>query len=219
MLDYQGTVKVGRSEAMKVRFYDKRNHLVKMKLWAPFMAGQKRAIKNGKRTIDASITLSSVCNYKRSFGANLIVPRSAGKPGHFNIGPLKTKKGEKGGEGDYGEREKQRLQRGYDFTDVCHWFAKRSDLILLLFDAHKLDISDEFKRTIEKLKGMDDKIRCVLNKADAVDEQKLMRIYGALMWSMGKIVQSPEVMRVFIGSFWDQPLDHDDCAKLFEAGS
>ena len=32
------------------------------------------------------------------------------------------------------------------------WFAEKSDLILLLFDAHKLDISDEFKRTISALK-------------------------------------------------------------------
>ncbi len=28
--------------------------------------------------------------------------------------------------------------------------------------------------------------------------------YGALMWSMGKVMKTPEVMRVFIGSFWDQ---------------
>lgn len=49
--------------------------------------------------------------------------------------------------------------RGYDFNVVCGWFAGRADLILLLFDAHKLDISDEFKSVIESLKGNDDKIR------------------------------------------------------------
>ena len=62
--------------------------------------------------------------------------------------------------------EKQRVARGYDFVNVCHWFAERADLILLLFDAHKLDISDEFKAVIERLKGQDDKIRVILNKAD-----------------------------------------------------
>lgn len=64
--------------------------------------------------------------------------------------------------------EKQRVSRGYDFVNVCHWFAERADLILLLFDAHKLDISDEFKAVIERLKGQDDKIRVILNKADQV---------------------------------------------------
>lgn len=60
------------------------------------------------------------------------------------------------------------MSRGYDFVNVCHWFAERADLILLLFDAHKLDISDEFKAVIERLKGQDDKIRVILNKADQV---------------------------------------------------
>ena len=55
--------------------------------------------------------------------------------------------------------EKQRVDRGYEFIGVLEWFAERVDRILLLFDAHKLDISDEFKRSIEALRGHDDKIR------------------------------------------------------------
>ena len=112
--------------------------------------------------------------------------------------------------------EKQRVARGYDFTAVCSWFAARADLIFLLFDAHKLDISDEFRSVIESLRGNDDKIRCILNKADQIDRQRLMRVYGALMWSIGKVVKTPEVLRVYVGSFWDQPLMYQDNAALFE---
>jgi EH domain-containing protein 1 len=75
------------------------------------------------------------------------------------------------------------MDRGYSFETVVEWFAARADRILLLFDAHKLDISDELKRVIESLKAHDDKIRVVLNKADMVSSQQLMRVYGALMWS------------------------------------
>ena len=103
--------------------------------------------------------------------------------------------------------EKQRLERSYNFIGVCEWFAYRCDLILLLFDPYKLDISDEFKNVINTLKGHDDKVRVVLNKSDQVESQQLMRVYGALMWSLGKVFRSPEVVRVYIGSFNDKPID------------
>jgi len=74
--------------------------------------------------------------------------------------------------------------------------AERVDRIILLFDAHKLDISDEFRRTIHAMRGYDEKIRIVLNKADMVDHQQLMRVYGALMWSLGKVFNTPEVCNI-----------------------
>lgn len=112
--------------------------------------------------------------------------------------------------------EKQRVARGYNMVGVCEWFASRADMILLLFDAHKLDISDEFRAVIEVLRGHDDKVRVVLNKADQVNAQQLMRVYGALMWSLGKVFRSPEVCRVYIGSFWNQPFRYKENEHLFE---
>ena len=102
--------------------------------------------------------------------------------------------------------EKQRLSRSYEFSNVMKWFADRSDLILLLFDGHKLDISDELKEVIQTIRpNNDDKMRCILNKADGVTREQLVRVYGSLMWSMGKIFESPEVgslvvvLRPFVG--------------------
>jgi len=90
-------------------------------------------------------------------------------------------------------------------------------LILLLFDAHKLDISDELKEIVEKIRPYnDDKIRCVLNKADGVGREQLVRVFGSLLWSMGKIFQTPEVVRVYCGSFWDKELQHDDFKDMFK---
>ena len=89
--------------------------------------------------------------------------------------------------------EKQRIDRGVlPFVHVCEWFAARSDVILLLFDPHKLDISDEFKSVIASLRGHDDKVRVVLNKADQVSAQQPARVYGALMWSLGKVFNTPQ---------------------------
>lgn len=105
--------------------------------------------------------------------------------------------------------EKQRIDRGYSFPQICNWFAARSDIILLLFDPYKLDISDEFKSVINALRGHDDKVRVVLNKADQVSEQQLLRVYGALMWSLGKVFMTPEVCKVYVGSFNTEPIKTD----------
>lgn len=96
------------------------------------------------------------------------------------------------------------------------WFAERADMVLVMFDAHKLDISDELKTVLDALKPHQDKIRILLNKADAIDTQALLRVYGALMWSLGKVLQTPEVCRVYLGSFWDAPLRNENNRPLLE---
>eukprot|EP00607_Mallomonas_marina_P009297 CAMPEP_0182417850 /NCGR_PEP_ID=MMETSP1167-20130531/2289_1 /TAXON_ID=2988 /ORGANISM="Mallomonas Sp, Strain CCMP3275" /LENGTH=519 /DNA_ID=CAMNT_0024591659 /DNA_START=46 /DNA_END=1605 /DNA_ORIENTATION=- len=116
--------------------------------------------------------------------------------------------------------EKQRITRGYDFAKVSRWFAERSDLILLVFDAFKLDISDEFRCVIEELRHHEDKVRCVLNKADGLDTEALIRVYGALLWSMGKIFKGSEVTRVLVGSFSGDSLSiKPELERLFKKDS
>lgn len=103
--------------------------------------------------------------------------------------------------------EKQRVGRSYDFPKVCEWFAEKADVILLLFDAHKLDISDEYKRVIASLKNNEEKIRVVLNKADLTDTTQLIRVYGALMYSLSRVLRTPEVPRVYFVSLYDESIE------------
>ena len=130
--------------------------------------------------------------------------------------------------------EKQRLNRTYDFAEVIHYFADRADRILILFDAHKLDISDEMKDAIEALRvgvnvtshvGKRRQGACGAEQGRqrrqaAVDAHVSLwhiceRSYGALMWSLGRVIRNPEVTRVYLGSFWDQPLRYDYFKDLF----
>jgi len=111
---------------------------------------------------------------------------------------------------------KQRGGRSYDFASIFAWLAERADLVLLTFDAHKLDLSDEFQEVMEVLRPYADKVRCVLNKADQIDASNLVRVYGALLWNVGKVLRTPEVTRVYVSSFWDEEYRFKDHKCLFD---
>ncbi|XP_064623629.1 EH domain-containing protein 3-like isoform X1 [Lineus longissimus] len=108
------------------------------------------------------------------------------------------------------------LNRGYSVCDALEWFASKADRIILLFDAFKLDVSEEFRRSIESISKYDYKMRIVLNKADSCGSRDLLRVYGAMLWALGKVLSCSEVVRVYTGSFWDEPYDFDHNRNLFD---
>ncbi|KAF8276945.1 putative sarcoplasmic reticulum glycoprotein [Trypanosoma cruzi] len=106
--------------------------------------------------------------------------------------------------------------RRYDYVKVCRWFVEKSDLVFFLFDPTKLDAGTELRMVFKHaLRGHESKIRIVLNKADSVGPQELLRVYGALFWNLSGLISTTEPPRVYISSFWDQPYQKDTDHSLF----
>lgn len=114
------------------------------------------------------------------------------------------------------ENRKQQ-ERGYPFNDVCKWFIDRADLIFVVFDPTKLDVGIELETLFKQLKNHEAKVRIILNKADSVTPQELMRVYGALFWSLAPLINVTEPPRVYTGSFWSKDFKTDVNTDLFLA--
>ncbi|KAM4656971.1 sarcalumenin isoform 2-T2 [Amazona ochrocephala] len=112
------------------------------------------------------------------------------------------------------ENRKQQ-ERGYPFNDVCQWFIDRADLIFIVFDPTKLDVGLELEMLFRQLKGRESQIRIILNKADSLATQELMRVYGALFWSLAPLINVTEPPRVYVSSFWPQDYHPDTHRDLF----
>ncbi|XP_033976219.1 sarcalumenin-like [Trematomus bernacchii] len=112
------------------------------------------------------------------------------------------------------ENRKQQ-ERGYPYNDVCQWFIDRADLIFQVFDPTKLDVGAELEMLFKQMKGRESQIRLILNKADSLSTQNLMRVYGALFWSMAPLMKVTEPPRVYVSSFWPQDYAADTSRELF----
>ncbi|XP_073648484.1 sarcalumenin isoform X1 [Tursiops truncatus] len=112
------------------------------------------------------------------------------------------------------ENRKQQ-ERGYPFNDVCQWFIDRADLIFVVFDPTKLDVGLELEMLFRQLKGRESQIRIILNKADNLAMQMLMRVYGALFWSLAPLINVTEPPRVYVSSFWPYDYKPDTHWDLF----
>ncbi|XP_072273712.1 sarcalumenin isoform X2 [Pyxicephalus adspersus] len=112
------------------------------------------------------------------------------------------------------ENRKQQ-ERGYPFNDVCQWFIDRADLIFVVFDPTKLDVGLELEMLFKQLKGRESQIRIILNKADSLATQELMRVYGALFWSLAPLINVTEPPRVYVSSFWPEDYQAETHRELF----
>ncbi|TRY97813.1 hypothetical protein DNTS_014951, partial [Danionella cerebrum] len=113
------------------------------------------------------------------------------------------------------ENRKQQ-ERGYPYSEVCQWFIDRAALIFLVFDPTKLDVGLELEMLFRQMKGRESQIRIILNKADSLTTQDLMRVYGALFWSMAPLINVTEPPRVYVSSFWEQDYASDTNKDLFK---
>ncbi|GET92285.1 hypothetical protein, conserved [Leishmania tarentolae] len=107
--------------------------------------------------------------------------------------------------------------RRYNYTEVCRWFVEKSDLVFFLFDPTKLDAGSELRQVFKKaLLHKESKLRIVMNKADSVTAQELMRVYGSLYWNLSNLVRTTEPPRLYVSSFWDQSYQQGTDHSLFE---
>jgi len=108
------------------------------------------------------------------------------------------------------------FQRKYDYVKACRWFVERSDLVFVLFDPTKLDAGQELRMMFKHaLKGSQSKVRIILNKADSVDSQELMKVYGSLFWNLSELLSTTEPPRVYVSSFWDKAYEPNTNHFLF----
>ena len=103
----------------------------------------------------------------------------------------------------------------FSVTQVMQWFSDRADLIFVVFDPTKLDVGSELELLFKLIKGRESQIRIILNKADSISQQELMRVYGALFWSLAPLINVTEPPRVYTGSFWSNPFKPQTLHDLF----
>lgn len=89
--------------------------------------------------------------------------------------------------------------RGYDFLKVTQWFAKRADIILLMFDPANPGTTGETLDVLQQsLRGHEFKFLILLNKVDQFEKvTDFARCYGSLCWNLSKNIPHKDIPRVY----------------------
>ncbi|CAK9804780.1 Srl [Anthophora plagiata] len=112
---------------------------------------------------------------------------------------------------------RKQVQRLFPFNDACQWFIDRADIIFLVYDPSKLDVGPETEAILDQLKGREHQTRIILNKADQVKPEELMRVQGALIWNISPLMSSAEPPVMYSTSLWSLPYEAGAPTRLLYA--
>ncbi|XP_043483359.1 uncharacterized protein LOC122511877 [Leptopilina heterotoma] len=112
---------------------------------------------------------------------------------------------------------RKQVQRLFPFNDACQWFIDRADIIFLVYDPSKLDVGPETEAILDQLKGREYQTRIILNKADQVKPEELMRVQGALIWNISPLMSSAEPPVMYSTSLWSMPYEAGAPTRLLYA--
>uniref|UniRef100_A0A146M1R5 Sarcalumenin n=1 Tax=Lygus hesperus TaxID=30085 RepID=A0A146M1R5_LYGHE len=112
---------------------------------------------------------------------------------------------------------RKQVERLFPFNDACQWFIDRADIIFLVYDPSKLDVGPETEAILDQLKGREMQTRIILNKADQVKPEELMRVQGTLIWNISPLMSSTEPPVMYSTSLWSLPYEVGAPARLLYA--
>ncbi|VVC42378.1 Hypothetical protein CINCED_3A020672 [Cinara cedri] len=112
---------------------------------------------------------------------------------------------------------RKHVDRVFPFNDVCQWFIDRADVIFLVYDPAKLDVGPETEAILDQLKGREYQTRILLNKADKIRAEELMRIQGTLIWNISPLMSSAEPPTIYSVSLWSNPYEIGSPARLLHS--
>ncbi|CAD6992417.1 sarcalumenin [Ceratitis capitata] len=112
---------------------------------------------------------------------------------------------------------RKQVSRLFPFNDACQWFIDRADIIFLVYDPAKLDVGPETEAILDQLKGREYQTRIVLNKADTVKPEELLRVQSALIWNISPLMSSAQPPLVYTSSLWSHPYQEGAPARLLLA--
>ncbi|XP_063548895.1 sarcalumenin [Cydia strobilella] len=112
---------------------------------------------------------------------------------------------------------RKQVSRVFPFNDACQWFIDRADIIFLVYDPSKLDVGPETEAILDQLKGRESQTRIVLNKADTVKPEELMRVQSALIWNISPLMSSAQPPVMYTVSLWSMPFEAGAPVRLLQA--